>query len=92
MEVYCSPVVVAEIWAGALPHEYLPIMKFFGALTCLAADYETGRIAGEFLRQYARSHHLEVPDALIAAAAIQHQAALWTRSRKHYPMPQLTFY
>ena len=31
-------------------------------------------------------------DTLIAATAIRHNAALWTRNRKHYPMPQLTFF
>jgi predicted nucleic acid-binding protein len=90
-EILCSPVVAAEIWAGARPGEFQMIDAFFDALTCVAMDYDTGRIAGELLRRYARSHSLEVPDALIAGAALQHQAALWTRNRKHYPVPQLTF-
>ncbi|MGD1064209.1 MAG: PIN domain-containing protein [Terracidiphilus sp.] len=91
-DIYSSPIVAAEIWAGARPQEHATIVRFFDALDCLPADYETGRLAGELLSKYARSHSLEVPDALIAAAAIQHHAALWTRNRKHYPMPQLTFY
>jgi len=88
----CSPVVVAEVWTGARPREHQFLVDFFDALICVAADYETGRLAGEFMRKYSGSHSLEIPDALIAAAAIQHQAALWTRNRKHYPMPQLKFY
>jgi len=92
IEIFCSPVVVAEIWAGARASESKTIDAFFDALTCATADYDTGQIAGELLRRYARSHSLEVPDALIAAAALQHQAALWTRNRKHYPVPQLAFY
>lgn len=90
--VFFSPIVAAETWAGALSHEHQLISRFFRPLICLVADYETGQIAGEFLRIYAKSHGLEAPDALIAASAIQHKAALWTRNRKHYPMPQLTFY
>ncbi|MGB6689632.1 MAG: PIN domain-containing protein [Terracidiphilus sp.] len=90
--VFYSPVVAAEVWAGARSHEHQLISRFFLPLVCLSANYETGQLAGEFLRQYARSHGLEVPDALIAAAAVQYKAALWTRNRKHYPMPQLTFY
>jgi predicted nucleic acid-binding protein len=90
--VFYSPVVAAEVWAGALSHERDFISRFFRPLLCLVAEYETGQLAGEFLRQYARSHGLEVPDALIAAAAVQQKAALWTRNRKHYPMPRLTFY
>jgi predicted nucleic acid-binding protein len=90
--VFYTPVVAAEVWAGARSHEHELISRFFRPLVCLVADCETGHLAGEFLRQYARRHGLEVPDALIAAAAVQHKAALWTRNRKHYPMPQLTFY
>lgn len=90
--ILCSPVVAAEIWAGARPREHQFIANFFDSLICLPADYETGRLAGEYMREFARSHSLEIADALIAAAAVQHQAALWTRNRKHYPMPSLTFH
>lgn len=90
--LFYSPVVAAETWAGARPQEHLLVRSFFDSLTCLPADEDTGKLAGDLLRAYARNHSLEVPDALIAAGAIQHQAALWTRNRKHYPMPQLTFY
>lgn len=85
-----SPVVAAETWAGARPQEHMLMESFFDALTCLPTDYETGRLAGDLMRKFAKSHGLEIPDALIAATAIQHSAALWTRNRKHYPMPQLT--
>jgi predicted nucleic acid-binding protein len=92
LDVCYSPVLAAEIWAGALPHEHQLIAGFFRPLNCVMANYETGRLAGDFLRQYAKSHGVEVPDAFIAASAVQHRAHLWTRNRRHYPMPQLTFY
>jgi predicted nucleic acid-binding protein len=87
-----SPVTVAELWAGARPHEYQPLTNLFHALVCAEAEGETGRLAGDYLRQYRKSHALELGDALIAAAAEQNQAALWTRNRKHYPMKGLIFY
>jgi predicted nucleic acid-binding protein len=87
-----SPVVAAEIWAGARPQERSLVQSFFDSLTCLQVDYETGKLAGDLLRKYAASHSLEVPDALIAASAMQHKTTLWTRNRKHYPMPGLNFY
>jgi predicted nucleic acid-binding protein len=90
--ILCTPVVIAEVWAGARPQEHRVITAFFELLVCLPTDDETGRLAGGLLHKYMRSHCLEVPDALIAAAAIQHQAALWTRNRKHYPMSQISFY
>lgn len=90
--IYFSPVVSAEIWVGARPREFQLISSFFNALLCLPANDETGELAGGFVRKYGRSHSVEIADALIAAAAVQHQAVLWTRNRKHYPMPQLSFY
>ena len=90
--VLFSPVVEAEVWAGALPREHQLISIFFRPLICIPADYEIGELAGALLRKFAKSHGLEIPDALIAATAIQHNAALWTRNRKRYPMPQLTLF
>lgn len=87
-----SPVTAAELWAGALPPEYGPLSNLFQALLCAPADGETGRLAGEYLRRYHKSHSLELGDALIAATAAQNKAALWTRNRKHYPMKGLSFY
>jgi predicted nucleic acid-binding protein len=90
--VLYSPVTAAEVWAGALPSEYQLISRFFRPLICFATDYDIGQLAGEFLRKYNRSHSLELGNALIAATALLRQSALWTRNRKHYPMPGLTFY
>jgi predicted nucleic acid-binding protein len=90
--VFYSSVTAAEVWGGAFAQEFPLIARFFRPLICLPPDYETGCLAGDLLRKYRKSHGLEVPDAMIAATAIQHGAALWTRNRKHYPMPQLSFY
>lgn len=90
--VLYSPITAAEVWAGALPHEHQMISRFFRPLICAGIDHETGRLAGEYLRKFVKSHNLEIADALIAASAIQNQAALWTRNRKHYPMAHLTIY
>jgi hypothetical protein len=90
--VLYSPITAAEVWAGALPHEHKTISRFFRPLICIATDYEVGHLAGDFLRKYAKSHSLEIGDALIAASVVQSQAALWTRNRKHYQMMNLSFY
>ena len=50
---------------------------------------DIGRRAGGYLRQFHRSHGLDIGDALIAAAAAVHGCALWTRNRKHYPMKDI---
>jgi predicted nucleic acid-binding protein len=87
-----SPVTAAELWAGARPAEYSKLEALFGALVCAPADGPIGRRAGEFLRRYRKSHSVELGDALIAASAMASGARLWTRNRKPYPMPGLTFY
>ena len=90
--VMCSPVSVAELWHGARPREHQALTDLFRALVCVPVDAETGRQAGEYLRVYHKSHAVELGDALIAAAAVQQGAVLWTRNRKHYPMRGLAFY
>jgi len=87
-----SPVTEAEIWAGAWPREHEALNKLLQTLVCAPIDGETGRVAGEYLRQYQKSHGLEMGDALIASTALLHRAELWTRNRKHYPMKELSFY
>ena len=90
--VCCSPVTVAELWAGARPHEQKTLRSLFAVVQCMPIDAEIGQRAGEYLRQYARSHNVELGDALIAATATIHNLELWTRNRKHYPMKDLAFY
>ena len=90
--VLYSPVSVAELWAGAQPNEYETLNNLFRALTCIPIDEEAGRQAGVYLRQYRRSHGIEIADALIAASAAANRAELWTRNRKHYPMKEVSFF
>jgi predicted nucleic acid-binding protein len=87
-----SPVTEAEIWAGAWPREQDALNKLLQTLVCASVDCETGRVAGEYLRQYHKSHGLELGDALIASTALLNRAELWTRNRKHYPMKELSLY
>jgi hypothetical protein len=87
-----SPVSTAEVWAGARPAEYRKLEALFDALVCVPTEASVGRRAGEYLRRYRKSHAVELGDALIAASAVASGGRLWTRNRKHYPMPELTFY
>ena len=87
-----SPVTVAELWHGARPHEYNTLKALFRALTCVPIGPEIGRRAGDYLRQFAKRHAVELGDALIAATASIHNLALWTHNRKHYPMKDCLFF
>jgi predicted nucleic acid-binding protein len=90
--VFCSPVTVAELWHGARPSEQSALTALFAAIECVTIDTRIGQRAGDYLRQYSKSHHVELGDALIAATASIHKLHLWTRNRRHYPMKEIVFY
>ena len=88
----CSPVTVAELWHGARPQEHATLSALFVAVPCVPIDLQIGQRAGDYLSQYAKSHHVELGDALIAATVAIHKLELWTRNRRHYPMKDIVFY
>ena len=90
--VLCSPVTIAELWHGALPREEAALTALFVAINCIPIDALIGERAGTYLRNYTKSHHLELGDALIAATASIHNLELWTRNRHHYPMKDVAFF
>ena len=89
--LFCSPVTLVELWHGVKPREVSFLSALFLAIQCIPIDAEIGVLAGTYLSQFAKSHHLELGDALIAATASAHNLELWTRNRKHYPMKAITF-
>jgi predicted nucleic acid-binding protein len=92
VRTYCTPVTWAEVWAGVRRGEEHVTESFFEARGTLLLDAAVGRRAGEYLSRFAKSHALDLADALIAAAASVNAMPLWTRNRKHYPMSDLRFY
>jgi predicted nucleic acid-binding protein len=84
--VFCSPVSVAELCHGARLREHGVLTNLFRAMKCISIDAEIGHRAGDFLRDYRKSHGLELGDALIAASVVATGAVLWTQNRKHYPV------
>ncbi|HSW30505.1 MAG TPA: PIN domain-containing protein [Longimicrobiales bacterium] len=89
---YCSAVSLAEIYAGIRPGEEALTQAFFDARGEIVLDGEIGRTAGSYLARFSASHGVELGDALIAAAAATAGVRLWTRNRKHYPMPGPSFF
>ena len=92
VSTYCTAVSWAEIYAGIRPGEEPLTQAFFEARGDVVLDATTGRRAGSYLARYSKSHALEVADALVAAAAATSGLRLWTRNRRHYPMPDVRFY
>jgi predicted nucleic acid-binding protein len=85
-----------SVWlnSGRVPgrNEHDVLTNLFRALTCVPIEEQTGHLAGAYLRQYRRSHSVEVADALIAASAVASGAELWTGNNKHFPMKEISFF
>lgn len=90
--IFYSPVTAAELWQGIRPREEAEVQELLGTLTCIPITHDIGRTAGTYMQRYGPSHGLDLPDALIAATSVLHGCALWTRNRKHYPMPDLDLF
>jgi hypothetical protein len=87
-----TPVSVAEVFAGVRKGEERQLENLFLVLQPLDLSAEIGRKAGRYLHAYARSHGVELGDALMAATASLNRVALWTLNRKHYPMRDISFF
>ena len=90
--LFCSPVTVAELWHGSRPSEHKFLDALFAVVQSVPIDQEIAKRTGEYLRQFRKSHSVELGDALIAATAVLHNLLLWTRNHKHYPMKGIAFY
>ena len=91
-ELYWCPVSVAEIFAGVRKNEEEATANLFLVLEAVPISAETGRRAGLYLRSFAKSHGVELGDALIAACSSAEDLQLWTLNRKHYPMRDIRFF
>lgn len=89
---YCCAISLAEIWAGVRPGEEPVAEAFFHSRGEVVLDAAMGRRAGTYLSRYARSHGVQIADALVAAAASVAGLRLWTLNRRHYPMSDLAFH
>jgi predicted nucleic acid-binding protein len=89
---YCTPIALAEVYAGIRAGEEPLTEAFFEARGEVVLDARVARRAGAYLARYARSHGVELADALVAAAAATTGFRLWTLNRKQYPMPDVSFY
>ncbi|MBI4480026.1 MAG: type II toxin-antitoxin system VapC family toxin [Acidobacteria bacterium] len=90
--VLSCAVTIAELWHGVKRGEEQALVDLLAAMVCVPIDAQVGKRAGDYLRQYAKSHGVQFGDALIAATVSHHNVQLWTRNRRHYPMKDVTFF
>lgn len=88
-ELAISVISVAELEADARDGEREALDAFLGLMQRHPVNEVIARTAGAYVRQYAKSHGVLLPNALIAATAYHHGGKLMTLNRKHYPMPEI---
>jgi predicted nucleic acid-binding protein len=84
--VFITPVQTAEIYAGIKEKEKIKTENFLQSFNIIEIDKQVGKLAGEFINNYGKSHNVTLADALIGAAAKVNGFKLWTLNKKHYPM------
>jgi len=87
-----SPIVVAEIYAGGFEHEHKTIENLFDHCHTVNVDRAIATQAGRYAKQFRKSFNgVSLEDFLLAVTARVHRYPLWTRNRKHFPMPDIEF-
>ena len=91
-EFYISPIVIAEIYAGARPKETAQIEQLFGYFKIVDINSAIGYIAGRYANEFRKAYNgISLEDFMIAGTARHYNLALWTYNKKHYPMRDVVF-
>ena len=78
---------MAELYAGVREGaERAALDAFIRAFEIVSVDEEVSIRGGLYRRDYGKSHHTGLADAIIAATAGIKQCALVTLNKKHFPM------
>lgn len=86
-EIQISIVSAMELIAGCRNKiEMTELQRFFQKCTFLPVTATISQVAFQLMESFYLSHGLTLPDALIAATAIEHDLALYTRNTRHFRM------
>ena len=86
-QIILSPIVVAELFAGAKGTNELAILdNFVSHFRVIPITSEIARVGGLYKRDFGKSHGVGLADAILAATAEKEKAELKTLNVKHYPM------
>ena len=84
----CTSIISAmELVAGCRHKtELTNVQNFLGKLVLLPVDGSISQTAYTLMESYFLSHGLVIPDALIAATALEHRLTLYTKNTRHFQM------
>ena len=84
-QIAISSITQAELYYGALnKRELLKIKKHLSQLEILAVDRTVSEQFIQLMENYALSHKLAIPDAIIAATALVNNLDLYTLNQKDF--------
>lgn len=82
---YISTISAMELYYGALNKQELnKIDKFINIFNLIHIDQGISTLAKKLSLEYAKSHSLDIPDALIAATSISTSIPLLTYNKKDF--------
>ncbi len=84
--IFITPIQIAEIYAGIRQKERPDAENFIESLSVIDINKSIGRLAGDFINRYGKTHNVTMSDAMIAASAKLNLFKLWTLNKRHYPM------
>jgi predicted nucleic acid-binding protein len=91
-EFYISPIVIAEVYAGARAKEIAQIEMLFSYFESVIIENEIGILTGNYANQFQKAFNsISLEDFMIAATAKHYNLTLWTYNKKHYPMRDIAF-
>ena len=90
--IQISIISAMELIAGCRNKaEITELQKFLQKIILLPITPTASEIAYQLVTSFYHSHGLHLPDALIAATALEYDLTLYTRNTRHFrPIPRLT--
>lgn len=88
-EVFFSPIVLAELAAGASPKEKKDLLKLSNEAKVVEIGDKTAFIAGDYRVKLNRLKDVYLLDCLIAASAKEHNLVLVTNNVRDYQMKDI---
>lgn len=84
---FITPITIAELYAGVKEGKERGILdRFILEFQITLLDEKIAQKGGLYRRDFGKSHHVGLADALIAATADHYDLTLATLNKKHYPM------
>ncbi len=84
-DICISSISKMELLYGARDKKELKELEGFCSLfECIELDNSISKLATKLIATYAKSHNLNIPDALIASTCIEHKFKLFTLNLKDF--------